>query len=62
MKKIKILLVLFILLCSSRNLQSEIEIDARYVILQDHFSGKILYEKDADSQIYPASMTKIILF
>ena len=39
---------------------SEIEIDARYVILQDHLSGKILYEKEADEQIYPASMTKIM--
>ena len=60
MKKIKILLVLFILLSSSQNLQSQIEIDARYVILQDHFSGEILYEKDADAEIYPASMTKIM--
>ena len=39
---------------------SQIEIDARYVILQDHLSGKILYEKDADEKIYPASMTKIM--
>ena len=39
---------------------SEIEIDARYVIVQDHLSGQILYEKDADSKIYPASMTKIM--
>ena len=39
---------------------SQIEIDARYVILQDHLSGEILYEKDADEKIYPASMTKIM--
>ena len=39
---------------------SQIDIEARYVILQDHLSGKILYEKDADSKIYPASMTKIM--
>ena len=39
---------------------SEIEINANYVILQDHLSGKILYEKDADSKIYPASLTKIM--
>ncbi len=39
---------------------STIEVEARYVILQDHHSGKILYEKEADSKIYPASMTKIM--
>ena len=39
---------------------SEIEINANYVILQDHLSGKILYEKSADSKIYPASLTKIM--
>jgi D-alanyl-D-alanine carboxypeptidase (penicillin-binding protein 5/6) len=39
---------------------AEIEIDARYVILQDYLSGKIIYEKDADEKIYPASMTKIM--
>ena len=39
---------------------AEINIDARYVILQDHHSKKILFERDADSKIYPASMTKIM--
>lgn len=39
---------------------SQIEIEANYVILQDHYSGQILYEKNADEQIYPASMTKIM--
>ena len=39
---------------------SQIEIDARYAILQDHLSGEILYEKEADHRIYPASMTKIM--
>jgi D-alanyl-D-alanine carboxypeptidase (penicillin-binding protein 5/6) len=28
--------------------------------LQDYLSGEILYEKDADKSIYPASMTKIM--
>ena len=39
---------------------SAIEINAKTVILQDYLSGKILYEKDADLRIYPASMTKIM--
>ena len=30
------------------------------VILQDFLSGEILYEKQADDSIYPASMTKIM--
>jgi D-alanyl-D-alanine carboxypeptidase (penicillin-binding protein 5/6) len=30
------------------------------MILQDHYSGEILYEKEADTKIYPASMTKIM--
>ncbi len=35
-------------------------INARTGILIDHHSDEILYELDADSQIYPASMTKIM--
>ena len=35
-------------------------IDARTGILIDYHSDEILYEFDADSQIYPASMTKIM--
>ena len=36
------------------------EIQARTAILQDYLSGEILYEKDPDKSIYPASMTKIM--
>ena len=39
---------------------SNVEIDARTAILQDFLSGEILYEKEADLSIYPASMTKIM--
>ena len=38
----------------------EFQIKARTAILQDFYSGEILYEKDADISIYPASMTKIM--
>jgi D-alanyl-D-alanine carboxypeptidase (penicillin-binding protein 5/6) len=41
-------------------LNAAFEIKASTAILQDYLSGEILYEKDADSQIYPASMTKIM--
>ena len=35
-------------------------LNARTGILIDHHSEKSLYEFDADAQIYPASMTKIM--
>ena len=44
----------------SINANAEFDIKARSVILQDFLSGEILYEKDADQEIYPASMTKIM--
>ncbi len=39
---------------------AQFNIKAPSVILQDYLSGKILYEKNADHSIYPASMTKIM--
>ena len=36
------------------------DLKARTAILQDYYSGEILYEKEADISIYPASMTKIM--
>ena len=60
MKYIKIFFTIFVFSLLQQVSHSEIDIDARYVIIQDHLSGKILYEKDADSKIYPASMTKIM--
>ena len=51
--------ILFFLLISQKSFAA-ISIDARYVIIQDHNSGEILYEKEADAKIYPASMTKIM--
>ncbi len=55
----------FILLCWIQLLltsfvNANIEIKARTAILQDFFSGEILYEKEPDRSIYPASMTKIM--
>ena len=42
------------------NVLNAIDVKAKTAILQDFLSGKILYEKDADTKIYPASMTKIM--
>ena len=60
MKSFKIFFVLLIFLLFQQKLYSQIEVEPNYAILQDHYSGKILFEKDADTKIYPASMTKIM--
>ena len=59
MIKIKFLTILLAFLLTFNSI-SAIEIKARTVILQDYLSGEILYEKEADKSIYPASMTKIM--
>jgi len=56
--KIKYILIFFFILTSI--CKAEFDIKARTAILQDYLSGKILYEKDADRKIFPASMTKIM--
>ena len=60
MKLIKLISTFLLFLIIHTNSYSDIEVDADYVIVQDHFSGEILYEKDSDHSIYPASMTKIM--
>jgi len=60
MKKI-IVYILFIISLSGLQLKASVfDIKARTVILQDYLSGEILYEKNADLIIFPASMTKIM--
>ena len=51
--------LIFIFSLSSKS-NAEFDINASTVILQDYFSGEVLYEKEADREIYPASMTKIM--
>ena len=53
--------ILFFLIIINNSLSNaEINFEAKSAILQDFLSGKILYEKDSDISIYPASMTKIM--
>ena len=59
MIKLKFLTVLIIILLTF-NSNAAFDIKARTAILQDYLSGEILYEKDPDKSIYPASMTKIM--
>ena len=56
-QKIAIVLISFLFLTK---LSAEPKIQAPTAILMDYNSGKILFERDADHQIYPASMTKIM--
>ena len=56
----KIIIFLFIKLFFNQFAFANIEINARTAILQDFLSGEILYEKEPDRSIYPASMTKIM--
>ena len=60
MKLIKIITLITIIFFLPKNSFSNFEVSAKYAIIQDHLSGKILYEKNADDKIYPASMTKIM--
>ena len=60
MKFYKYLLIFLFFFSLSQKAYSKFDVSAPYVILQDHQSGKILFEREADSRIYPASMTKIM--
>ncbi|MDA9638136.1 D-alanyl-D-alanine carboxypeptidase [Candidatus Pelagibacter sp.] len=59
MIKLRLITILLTLLLTA-NSNAEFDIKARTAILQDYLSGEILFEKDADKSIYPASMTKIM--
>ena len=60
MKLFKIIITLLAFTLLQSKSHAELKVSADHVILQDHFSGKIIYEKNADDRIYPASMTKIM--
>ena len=57
--KKKIIALLFFVFSIQGNANS-FDIKASTAILQDFLSGEILFEKDPDRSIYPASMTKIM--
>ena len=56
----KLIIIVYFILISLTNALAEPKINAPTAILMDHNSGKVLFERDADHQIYPASMTKIM--
>ena len=59
-KKIIITLILFLSLSNTQIYSAEFDVKAKTAILQDYLSGKILFQKEPDLQIFPASMTKIM--
>ena len=59
MIKSRLITILLTLLLTT-NANAAFDVKARTAILQDYLSGEILFEKDADKSIYPASMTKIM--
>ena len=56
----KFIIIFFVNIFYIQSINANIEINARTAILQDFLSGEILYEKEPDRSIYPASMTKIM--
>ena len=60
-KNLKIYLFkILLLLLFAAPTSAQFEIKAKTAILQDYLSGEILYEKEPDLSIFPASMTKIM--
>ena len=55
-------IIFYILLCLTiaNYAYANFDVKARTAILLDYHSGEILYEKDPDRKIFPASMTKIM--
>ena len=57
-KKFTVVFIFILMMMSTSS--AKFDIKASTAILQDFTSGEILFEKDADREIYPASMTKIM--
>ena len=56
----KLFLIIFTTFFLVEFANANFDLKARTAILQDYYSGEILYEKEADTSINPASMTKIM--
>jgi D-alanyl-D-alanine carboxypeptidase (penicillin-binding protein 5/6) len=57
-KKLNLIILIFIFLGTKSF--ANFDVKAKTAIIQDYHSGEILFEKEADLSIYPASMTKIM--
>ena len=59
-KKYLTFLILIFSFLTTKIFSAEFDIKAKTAILQDYLSGEILFEKEPDLPIFPASMTKIM--
>lgn len=59
MKKIYILFIMFMFLASNVYAEEDFAPTAKSAILVDNATGKVLYEKNPDEKLAPASMTKL---
>ncbi len=57
-KKSNLIIIIFIFFATKS--LANFDVKAKTAIIQDYHSGEILFEKEADLSIYPASMTKIM--
>ena len=57
-KKLYLIILIFIFFVTKS--LATFDVKAKTAIIQDYHSGEILFEKEADLSIYPASMTKIM--
>ena len=59
-KKFLTSLIIIFSILTTKILSAEFDVKAKTAILQDYLSGEILFEKEPDLPIFPASMTKIM--
>ena len=59
-KKFLTSLIIIFSILSTKIFSAEFDVKAKTAILQDYLSGQILFEKEPDLPIFPASMTKIM--
>ena len=60
MNSLRTFFIIIFFIIPQHKAYAEMNLESRYMILQDFLSGVILFEKEADERIYPASMTKIM--
>jgi len=55
-----IAIVAFLALAGQALAQADFDTKAKFAVLMDYESGTVIYQKDADSRLEPASMTKLM--
>ncbi len=58
--RVLIAIVAFLALAGQALAQADFDTKAKFAVLMDYESGTVIYQKDADSRLEPASMTKLM--